>query len=400
MPMIERMDSEWTRRPRSNWDLTCRFERFVQEETEVWRQLGVERSNPGEFLLTPSKSINGPLAHHLLNPTFFVADPRSHDTDDLSNPTMSLLHDNGFSSGQECFFFDQFCRRIQTQDCLYFWTEEIQKPHDDFVRDTRRNMYAIVEILWGEHAWMKTKQQCDLIRVQDTALAFAASLVGIQIERNFYESHPRGKYPRLGSKQKQICEALESLSLVEAANEEIVKSETRVELENGQTIREEVQRDPEGKTVTNAHENTELWRSRQIQISDLIKSWFDVCRASKDNSLPAESYPDGSLLDDSSWFLLPPKLVEWLQSQDGLKIKGKEIESREDLERAFGLLRCDPKKLQNGCVDTSPIKEIAIEVGYKYTEYARLSRRKPIILEWTIPLPKDVVCQGAKEAWF
>jgi hypothetical protein len=83
-----------------------RFSEFVHEETNAWRQRGTER--PAHLLLRPSGSIAAPIAHHLLNPTFYATDPYSNETDDASNPTIYLLHKNGFSS-QNPFMFDQIC---------------------------------------------------------------------------------------------------------------------------------------------------------------------------------------------------------------------------------------------------------------------------------------------------
>lgn len=121
-----------------------------EREINAWRQLGVDRSS--RYLLPPSGSIHSPLACHLFNPTFYVADPENRVTDDPTNPTLHLLRDSGFSSNN-CLIFDQVCRREEISNVLWFYTGEIYKPHRDFIRELRENMSAVVEICWGRDVW-------------------------------------------------------------------------------------------------------------------------------------------------------------------------------------------------------------------------------------------------------
>lgn len=188
--------------------------------------------------------------------------------------------------------FDQVCRREDTGLYIRLWTDDVQKPHDDFVRDLRQNMSAIVEICWGEVAWRKLEQEVQLVRLplwgkhkdiklyleletdgnklkrfvfwvhhpqyffrprvetttngvlkrtiqatlQDTTLALAASLVNLPIKGSFYQKFPRNKYPRLAKEQREILE-----SLMESEREELraaflveakVEEERRSRLEN------------------------------------------------------------------------------------------------------------------------------------------------------------------------
>lgn len=237
----------------------------MHDETQAWRQRGVERS--AQFLIRPSGSVVAPLAHHLLNPTFYVTDPSSRETDDPSSPTIYLLHQHGFSS-RNSFIFDQVCRREDTGVYTRLWTDDVQKPHDDFVRELRQNMSAIVEICWGEVAWRKLEQDVRPVRMplwgkyknvklyleleaggnklkrfvfwvhhpqyffrpraatttignpdrifqaalQDTSLELGASLVDLSIKGNFYERFPRYKYPRLTKEQREIYEGLMELA--------------------------------------------------------------------------------------------------------------------------------------------------------------------------------------------
>ncbi|KAF4217778.1 hypothetical protein CNMCM8980_008442 [Aspergillus fumigatiaffinis] len=164
--------------------------------------------------------------------------------------------------------FDQICRREETLIYLHLWTDNVQKPHDDFVRDLRQNMSAIVEICWGEVVWRKVELQGRLIRfplwgkykdvklyldleddektlkrfvfwvhhpqwffrprpvtttngVPDRTIqakiqdALAARLAGLSIRDNFYEQYPHNKYPRLTKEQRDVRE-----NLMESAREE------------------------------------------------------------------------------------------------------------------------------------------------------------------------------------
>lgn len=224
----------------------------------VWKRLGVDRS---PHFVHPSGSIMSPLAIHLFNPTFFVADSQSTVTDDPTNPTIRLLYECGLSSDY-CFMFDEICRRERTDDCLLFYTEDLRRPHRDFVQKIRKNMSAAVEICFGEDVFKEIRKTARLIhfplwgmfksvrlwlelddsdsssmkrfiiqayhpqffsrpgrfdktsseffetygRPQDLAILMATQLAGLQhqikIKPKFFEIHfVRGKYSRLSAKQ-------------------------------------------------------------------------------------------------------------------------------------------------------------------------------------------------------
>lgn len=240
------------------WDFATAFEELVEQDTLVWKSLGVDRT---PHFVQPSGSIKSPLAIHLFNPTFFVADSQSTVTDDLTNPTISLLHDCGLSS-DHCFMFDEICRRERTDDCLLFYTEDLRFPHRRFIQKVRGNMSAAVEICFGEEVFKEIRKTTRLVRFplwgmfesvrlwlelgdlnpssmkrfiiqayhpqffsrpgrfdktssdffetygrsQDLAVLMATQLAGLQheikIKPNFFEVHfVRGKYSRLSAKQ-------------------------------------------------------------------------------------------------------------------------------------------------------------------------------------------------------
>ncbi|KAL3442629.1 hypothetical protein BJX65DRAFT_312665 [Aspergillus insuetus] len=257
MLMIRALDMGWRHRHQTDWDLDTRFNQFVLQETKAWEARGTVR--PAEFLLRPSGPITASIALHLLNPTFYVANSYSNDTLDTSSPTMHLLNENGFSS-ENSFVFDQICRRDDTNIVLRVWTDDVYKPHDDFVRDLRQNMAAIVEICWGENAWRRVREEVCLVqfplwgdykdvklyleldesrkrlkrfvfwvhhpqwffrpkhstdsisngrvkaRAQDASIELAARLVDLQLKGcgRFYETITRNSYPRQTNEQRMV----------------------------------------------------------------------------------------------------------------------------------------------------------------------------------------------------
>lgn len=142
------------------WSFEPAFEDLVEQDVTAWKRLGVERT---PYLVRPSGSIKSPLAIHLLNPSFYVADAKSTVTDDYSNPTIFLLNQCGLSS-KECFMFDQICRRDRTDDCLLFYTEDLLRPHRTFAEKIRANMSAAVEICFGEEVFKEVSKTVCLVR--------------------------------------------------------------------------------------------------------------------------------------------------------------------------------------------------------------------------------------------
>ncbi|OQD61461.1 hypothetical protein PENPOL_c016G07901 [Penicillium polonicum] len=159
LPLLKAFDTSLKTRVKEVWDLAIAFEELVEQDTMVWKSLGVDRT---PHFVQPSGSIKSPLAIHLFNPTFFVADLQSTVTDDPTNPTISLLHDCGLSSDY-CFMFDEICRRERTDDCLLFYTEDLRRPHRHFIQKVRENMSATVEICFGEEVFKEIRKTTRLI---------------------------------------------------------------------------------------------------------------------------------------------------------------------------------------------------------------------------------------------
>ncbi|KAJ5504917.1 hypothetical protein N7463_007791 [Penicillium fimorum] len=189
------------------WDFA--FEELVKQDTMVWKSPGVDR--PPHFV-QPSGSIKSPLAVHPFNPTFFVAESHSTLTDDATNQTIRLLYECGLSA-DHYFMFDEICRRERTDDCLLFYTEDLRRPHRDFIHKLRE----ICRRLWKSALAKKFSKRCAKLlvwpgcfdktsseffdtygRPQDLAISMATKLAGLQhqikIKPSFFESHfVRGK---------------------------------------------------------------------------------------------------------------------------------------------------------------------------------------------------------------
>jgi hypothetical protein len=81
---------------------------------------------------------------------------------------------------------------------------------------------------------------------------------------------------------------------------------------------------------------------------------------------------------------LPQELFTWLQTQEGLRIDGRTIENRKDLERVFQLLYCQGKKLQLGSIKYASVGELALAIGVAYTT-GICRKKKEVIIRETIP---------------
>lgn len=122
---------------------------MIKEDTSAWERLNVKRTR---YFTQPSGSIQSALAVHLINPTFYVEDVNNQEADDPTNPTIGLLHDAGLSSS-DCILFDSLNVRERTEDMKRFYTDDLWKPHRDFVQKLRKNMWATVEICMGKDAF-------------------------------------------------------------------------------------------------------------------------------------------------------------------------------------------------------------------------------------------------------
>jgi hypothetical protein len=134
-------------------------------------------------------------------------------------------------------------------------------------------------------------------------------------------------------------------------------------------------------------------------VQHLVKSWLAVTQRIPHQNLPLDALAKESLsalgisaVVDSDWFDLHTEIVDWLQGQDGLKISGVAIESREEPETVFLLLSCGKNTLQSDDIQTASIGELALQVAWTYTESIARKRRH-IILELTIVGAPEQVMQ-------
>lgn len=135
----------------------------MDKEVAIWRGLGVERSP--KFLLHPSGDMDSTVACHLHNPTFYVKDPDSQETDNDSNPSIRQLHQAGFSS-KNCLLFDDICRRDRTEDVEAFYNENLIRTHREFTFSVRKAMSAKVEVCFGKRVSERMKAYLNLVSLK------------------------------------------------------------------------------------------------------------------------------------------------------------------------------------------------------------------------------------------
>ncbi|KGO67353.1 hypothetical protein PEX1_024390 [Penicillium expansum] len=329
LPLLKAFHKSLKTRLKETWDFGTAFEDLVKQDTTVWKSLGVDRS---PHFVQPSGSINSPLAIHLFNPTFFVADSQSTVTDDPTNPTICLLHKCGLSSNH-CFMFDEICRRERTDDCLLFYTEDLRRPHRNFIQKVRENMSAAVEICFGEEVFKEIFKTTRLVRfplwgmfksvrlwldlggsnsssmkrfiiqayhpqffcrpgrfdktsseffetygrTQDLAILMATQLAGIQhqikTKPRFFEFHfVRGQYSRLSAKQ---------------------------DMERQEHLREAL--DAFRVAFPKTFEEFELRQSRRKEEKDLFKGLKDI---SSGTLVPMHTHPNGPISEQEQIFRL------------------------------------------------------------------------------------------------
>ncbi|KAJ5471173.1 hypothetical protein N7530_008530 [Penicillium desertorum] len=346
LPLLKAFDTSLKSRAKKTWDFGTAFEQLVEKDTMAWKSLGVDRSSR---FVQPSGSIKSALAIHLFNPTFFVADSQSTVTDDRTNPTIWLLYECGLSS-DHCFMFDEICRRERTDDCLFFYTNELRRPHREFIQKVRENMSAIVEICFGEEVFKEINKTARL----DLAILMATQLAGLQhqinIKPKFFESHfVRGKYPRLSIKQdlERQDYLREALDAFRAAFPKRFKDfELRQSRRKEEKDLFEGLKDIPSKSVVPMHthpngpvsEREQIFRlnERNIELSSIIASFDKVIKdIDPFHNGESDDYVESEIFDFGD---IPRPLRLWLQSQNGLKVHGVPVTNRETLESAFSLL--------------------------------------------------------------
>ncbi|OQD76800.1 hypothetical protein PENDEC_c003G00221 [Penicillium decumbens] len=76
LPLLKAFEETLKTRVEEMWDFGAAFEYLVEQDTAAWKRLGAERP---PYFVQPSGSTKSPLAIHLLNPTFYVADSKNMD---------------------------------------------------------------------------------------------------------------------------------------------------------------------------------------------------------------------------------------------------------------------------------------------------------------------------------
>jgi hypothetical protein len=71
----------------NNWSYLTAFKTAATQETNAWKNLGVERDS--QFLVPTSGALLSQLSCRLHNPSFYVKDPYHQETADPTNPCIN-----------------------------------------------------------------------------------------------------------------------------------------------------------------------------------------------------------------------------------------------------------------------------------------------------------------------
>lgn len=117
---------------------------------------------------------------------------------------------------------------------------------------------------------------------------------------------------------------------------------------------------------------------RQL-IPRLFGDWLSLDSGYSDQGVNTEA-----VFSLSTWEDIPTDLSDWLQSQDGLKIDGSPLSTRQQLEEAFRFFQCQEKDLPLGSIDASPVAHVAVIVAVTYIRKI-IKTPKPTICDLVIP---------------
>lgn len=214
----------------SEWQVRPAFNMAARAEIACWEAHGQTRDI--SFLIPPDGPLEATLACHLHNPNFNVSDPYSQQGADESNASISQIMSAGFTP-DKVLIYDHTFRR-EPVDPLAVYPPDALKIHEDFTDMLRKNMSAVVDVVWGACVrnrmkkthrleefplwgqyqgtsvyleWGKTSSKLQRIvifvchpeammynepkiagREQDLSLRVAAKLAKISIREGFYEN--------------------------------------------------------------------------------------------------------------------------------------------------------------------------------------------------------------------
>jgi hypothetical protein len=123
------------------------YDQFKVKELHSWR-LADQRPPPRDTLVRASGSLDAPLAHHLLQPSYTTLSPQDDsETADPTNGCIAMLIGNLYAP--RTLVFDHLHRRSEDSEGLKTLPGPVLDCHEDHTRDISESMSAKVELLHG-----------------------------------------------------------------------------------------------------------------------------------------------------------------------------------------------------------------------------------------------------------
>ncbi|KAJ5407610.1 hypothetical protein N7509_001493 [Penicillium cosmopolitanum] len=324
--LLEAFQTSLETRTPTEWDFAPDFAEMAQRDLAAWEQLGVQRLPQ---FVQPSGDIKSPLALHLLNPTFHVADAQSIVTDDPTNATI-----NDSESILKRFVIHAY------HPSFFFRSSRLKKSgpsFDDAYRKPQQLMISMAVQLAGLSQRINIKphllgdrhrSKADIQLTTDQDLAKKENLLAAL---NAFKVAFPAKFKRWELKASCNQSAKNALLDLERS-----LSEPPVPMQTHRTGPLSVE---EQTLRINAREESLHALAESFQsLKEDILSPFDP-EIIMEDSQHSDDYVSSDAFDFDS---IPAALRTWLALQDGLKIQGQPLNSRESLELVFSLLHRSP----------------------------------------------------------
>ncbi|KAJ3491076.1 hypothetical protein NLG97_g5666 [Lecanicillium saksenae] len=152
-PYFSELESRRVQMP-LQWDVRAAFDAAAQKEVACWNVHGQKRDI--RFLIPPDGPLDALLACHLHNPNFSVSDPYCQKGADCSNVSINQIMRAGFTPNKVLIYDHTF--RREPVDLLAAYPPDVLKIHEDFTNELRRNMGAVVDVVWGAYVRKRMKK--------------------------------------------------------------------------------------------------------------------------------------------------------------------------------------------------------------------------------------------------
>jgi hypothetical protein len=154
------------------------YDQFKVKELHSWRLAG-QRPPPRDTLVRASGSLDAPLAHHLLQPSYTTLSPQDDsETADPTNGCIAMVIGNLYTPGT--LVFDHLHRRSEDSEGLETLPEPVLDCHEDHTRDISGSMSAKVELLHGRKVLNRILSTRDNV-YKFTALPLWGSFEGVTL---------------------------------------------------------------------------------------------------------------------------------------------------------------------------------------------------------------------------